>query len=122
MVRVKNSKFFNLIKPNDNETSFSLCKKKNYLTLNVFGLILFADNKNYYVTESVDSNGIEQRDSTSTNANKHNNQPSTLKRPCTMSNREKYETKKSILILTGIFVISLSALFYVYLMFPELEE
>lgn len=82
----------------------------------------FADNKNYYVTESADSNGIEQQDSTSTNANKHNNQPSTLKRPHTMSDHEKYETKKSILVLIGIFSISLSALFYVYLMFPELEE
>lgn len=39
-----------------------------------------------------------------------------------MSNREKYEAKKSIVILIGIFVLSLMGLFYVYLMFPELEE
>lgn len=48
--------------------------------------------------------------------------PSTLDRTMTMSSNEKYEAKKSIFILIGIFSISLSAMFYVYLMFPELEE
>lgn len=38
-----------------------------------------------------------------------------------MSNGEKYEAKKSIVILIAIFLISLIAMFYVYLMFPELE-
>ncbi|XP_055389564.1 transmembrane protein 41 homolog [Condylostylus longicornis] len=32
------------------------------------------------------------------------------------------ETKKSLVILLIIFILSLSALFYVYMMFPELEE
>lgn len=40
----------------------------------------------------------------------------------TMSNNDKFETKKSILILISIFTISLMAMFYVYLMFPELDE
>lgn len=40
----------------------------------------------------------------------------------TMSRHEKYEAKKSIVILIAIFVISLIAMFYVYLMFPELES
>lgn len=39
----------------------------------------------------------------------------------TMSSREKYEAKKSIVILIAIFLISLIAMFYVYLSFPELE-
>lgn len=40
----------------------------------------------------------------------------------TMSNNDKFETKKSILILICIFSISLLAMFYVYLKFPELDE
>lgn len=40
----------------------------------------------------------------------------------TMSNNDKFETKKSFLILISIFSISLVAMFYVYLMFPELDE
>lgn len=39
-----------------------------------------------------------------------------------MSNNDKYEAKKSIFILIGIFSVSLIAMFYVYLMFPKLEE
>lgn len=39
-----------------------------------------------------------------------------------MSNPEKFEAKKSIFILIGIFSISLAAMFYVYMMFPKLEE
>lgn len=39
----------------------------------------------------------------------------------TMSNGEKYEAKKSIVILIAIFLISIIAMFYVYMMFPELE-
>lgn len=39
-----------------------------------------------------------------------------------MSNNDKYEAKKSIFILIGIFSISLIAMFYVYLMFPKLDE
>lgn len=42
--------------------------------------------------------------------------------PPTMSKNDKYETKKSLLILICIFSISLLAMFYVYLMFPELDE
>lgn len=38
-----------------------------------------------------------------------------------MSSGEKYEAKKSIVILIAIFLISLIAMFYVYLKFPELE-
>lgn len=40
----------------------------------------------------------------------------------TMSTNDKYEAKKSIFILIGIFSVSLIAMFYVYLMFPKLEE
>lgn len=39
-----------------------------------------------------------------------------------MSSNDKYEAKKSIFILIGIFSVSLIAMFYVYLMFPKLEE
>ena len=39
-----------------------------------------------------------------------------------MSNNEKYEAKKSIVILVAIFLISLTAMFYVYFNFPNLEE
>lgn len=39
-----------------------------------------------------------------------------------MSSNDKYEAKKSIFILIGIFSISLCAMFYVYLMFPKLDE
>lgn len=39
-----------------------------------------------------------------------------------MSTDDKFKTRKSILILISIFVISLMAMFYVYLMFPELDE
>lgn len=39
-----------------------------------------------------------------------------------LSSHDKYEAKKSILILIGIFSISLTVMFYVYLMFPTLEE
>lgn len=38
-----------------------------------------------------------------------------------MSNREVYEAKKSIVILIAIFLISLVGVFYVYMKFPELE-
>lgn len=44
------------------------------------------------------------------------------KQSAIMSNNDKFETKKSILILISIFSISLLAMFYVYLMFPELDE
>lgn len=39
-----------------------------------------------------------------------------------MPANDKYEAKKSIFILIGIFSVSLIAMFYVYLMFPKLEE
>lgn len=39
-----------------------------------------------------------------------------------MSSNDKSKTRNSILILISIFVISLVAMFYVYLMFPELDE
>lgn len=39
-----------------------------------------------------------------------------------MSSDDKSKTSKPILILISIFVISLMAMFYVYLMFPELDE
>lgn len=39
-----------------------------------------------------------------------------------MSSNDKYEAKKSIFILIGIFSVSLCAMFYVYLMFPKLNE
>lgn len=39
-----------------------------------------------------------------------------------MSSTDKYEAKKSIFILIAIFSISMCAMFYVYMMFPDLEE
>lgn len=39
-----------------------------------------------------------------------------------MSNREKFEAKKSIIILVGIFSISLAVMLNVYMMFPKLDE
>lgn len=48
--------------------------------------------------------------------------PSTLDRTMAMSTGEKYEAKKSIFILLGIFAVSLVAMSYVYMMFPELDE
>lgn len=56
------------------------------------------------------------------NTNTKKEQPSAYEKSVTMSNHEKYEAKKSIVILIGIFLISLSAMFYVYVNFPELEE
>lgn len=46
----------------------------------------------------------------------------TSKEQATMSTSEKYEAKKSILILFGIFLTSVIAMSYIYLMFPELDE
>lgn len=48
--------------------------------------------------------------------------PLTPDRTMAMSGKEKYEAKKSIFILIGIFSVSLAAMFYVYMMFPQLEE
>lgn len=48
--------------------------------------------------------------------------PSTLDRTMPMSTDEKHEAKKSLLILVGIFSVSLVAMFYVYMMFPKLDE
>lgn len=61
---------------------------------------------------------------TATAATHTNNkeQPSTEAQTMAMSSKEKYEAKKSIIILIGIFSISLCAMFYVYLSFPELDE
>lgn len=39
-----------------------------------------------------------------------------------MSSMDKYQAKKSIFILIGIFSVSLIAMFYVYMMFPKLDE
>jgi len=39
-----------------------------------------------------------------------------------MSQNEKHEAKKSVLILIAIFLTSLIAMFYLYLMFPRLDE
>lgn len=39
-----------------------------------------------------------------------------------MSAAERSATKKSLFILAGIFVTSLAAMFYVYMIFPELNE
>lgn len=50
-----------------------------------------------------------------------NEQPSS-KQPTKMSRNEKHEAKKSILILIAIFLTSLIAMFYLYLMFPQLDE
>lgn len=68
---------------------------------------LFADNGFY-----------TQNGSSTANTKMNKEQPSTMN----MSSHEKYEAKKSIAILIGIFLLSLSAMFYVYLKFPELEE
>lgn len=35
---------------------------------------------------------------------------------------EDFETKKSLVILSGIFITSLVAMFYIYTNFPELDE
>lgn len=35
---------------------------------------------------------------------------------------EDFETKKSLIILSGIFITSLVAMFYIYTNFPELDE
>lgn len=39
-----------------------------------------------------------------------------------MSAAERSATKKSLIILAGIFITSLAAMFYVYLIFPQLDE
>ena len=49
-----------------------------------------------------------------------NNKEVTQKK--TMSATERSATKKSLTILAVIFLISLAAMSYVYMMFPELEE
>lgn len=35
---------------------------------------------------------------------------------------EDFETRKSLIILSGIFITSLVAMFYIYTNFPELDE
>lgn len=72
--------------------------------------ISFADK---YAKDSISSSSAkpQNREQTSSDASSSS----------TMSKGEKYEAKKSIVILIAIFVISLIAMFYVYLMFPELE-
>lgn len=67
-------------------------------------------------------NGIYTHNGDTANTNMEKEQPSTYEKSVTMSNHERYEAKKSIVILIGIFLISLSAMFYVYLNFPELQE
>lgn len=85
-------------------------------------LIAFLDNLNGSKLHEHDS-GIENSSNYSSTTNimgKNTEQPSTPNR--TMSNMEKYEAKKSIFILIGIFSVSLAAMFYVYMMFPKLDE
>ncbi|XP_055299750.1 transmembrane protein 41B [Sitodiplosis mosellana] len=82
------------------------------------------DNLNGSKLHEHDS-GIENSNSSYNNSTtnlmgKSTESPSTPNR--TMSNAEKYEAKKSIFILIGIFSISLAAMFYVYMMFPKLDE
>ncbi|XP_061388427.1 transmembrane protein 41 homolog [Musca vetustissima] len=48
--------------------------------------------------------------------------PSTASPKKPMSAAERSATKKSLFILAGIFVTSLAAMFYVYMIFPELNE
>lgn len=85
---------------------------------------VFADNLSGSKLHEHDS-GIENSsnysNSTTTNLmGKNTGSPSTPNR--TMSNADKYEAKKSIFILIGIFSVSLAAMFYVYMMFPKLDE
>ncbi|TMW51230.1 hypothetical protein DOY81_003707 [Sarcophaga bullata] len=50
----------------------------------------------------------------------HEKPPIYRKQP--MSAAERSATKKSLIILAGIFITSLVAMFYVYLIFPQLDE
>ncbi|XP_075158638.1 transmembrane protein stas [Haematobia irritans] len=67
--------------------------------------------------------------SNSSATNHHNNNNNTIpptttnhstKKP--MSAADRRATKKSLFILAGIFITSLAAMFYVYMIFPELNE
>lgn len=58
----------------------------------------------------------------SNNLHTNNEQQKPSAQSPAMSGAEKYEAKKSIFILIGIFSVSLAAMFYVYMMFPQLEE
>ncbi|KAM7350659.1 transmembrane protein stas isoform 2-T2 [Cochliomyia hominivorax] len=50
----------------------------------------------------------------------HEKPPILKKQP--MSAAERSATKKSLFILAGIFITSLAAMFYVYMIFPQLDE
>lgn len=50
----------------------------------------------------------------------HEKPPNLKKQP--MSAAERSATKKSLFILAGIFIASLAAIFYVYMIFPQLNE
>lgn len=76
-------------------------------------------SKLYDHDSGIDSSSYNSSISTKTNDKER---PSAENSKMAMSSTDKYEAKKSIFILIAIFSISLCAMFYVYMMFPDLEE
>lgn len=69
-------------------------------------------------------NGTDVKAATNGNSNSISNTTTTSTQSSkkAMSAAERSATKKSLVILAGIFVTSLAAMFYVYMIFPELNE
>ena len=128
--------FTHIIMQDNTETSlFNDCDKGSCL-IKHFSLIQIKINHRirspYYFPDNLNGSKLHEHDSGIENSSNYSNStatnlmgkntesPSTLNR--TMSNADKYEAKKSIFILIGIFSISLAAMFYVYMMFPKLDE
>lgn len=85
----------------------------------IYSIAISDNNQNNFKSHIDDNNGNHQNGvHTSTGKGRPLNQHHTS----IIKSHEKNEAKKSILILIGIFSISLTVMFYVYLMFPELEE
>lgn len=94
----------------------------NYLDRLINSITFSDNNKNNLKSHIDDNSGINGNHKNSVQTSTGTERPSNQGDTSTMTNYEKNEAKKSILILIGIFLISLTVMFYVYLMFPKLEE
>ncbi|XP_023291361.2 transmembrane protein 41 homolog [Lucilia cuprina] len=63
---------------------------------------------------------LQQQQDQQQNQQQYDKPPNLKKQP--MSAAERSATKKSLIILAGIFATSLAAVFYVYMIFPQLDE
>ena len=102
----------NLSNENDVVKSECLCSAGDFQ----FDQWLFAFNS------FADRQYLQNGDTSSKNAEEPSEHKKSSQPKAEMSDTEKYDAKKSIVILIAIFLTSIAAMFYVYLSFPELEE